>query len=257
MKRKTKYKPPNWQLKLTMNNSKVGLALSLPAGPSCPGKTEVCFKFCYARRGRVAIHKQQHGCNQMALVQAFKAGGYQAAALLLLKHIEATGRRTIRWQDAGDLFAPWLCKSIANVHKKAKWLLGWLYTRSFVIEPIWKAMVDSFTGLPNLAVWLSCDTQNWQIALARVRSKEGSFLRVIALMLTPEADEMGLQDVISAGLPKGMKLIVFRLHIGKNKYGTAIKRANLFPCPATADGFHPDKRNPICLSCKACLPRAS
>lgn len=141
-------------------------AFSLPSGKefSCPGATSVCETVCYAGK----LEKQYPGVR--SLVQhnweLLKDASCSQMISLLGKMIsefrEECERwnvpKIFRWHADGDIFSADYAEAIEMTCLDFPDVQFWIYTRSF-------EYVEFIQGIPNLSVYLSVDSENWEAAI--------------------------------------------------------------------------------------------
>jgi hypothetical protein len=125
----------------------------LLAGPTCPGKSQTCYRRCYARRGRFTFPQ----------VEARLRWNYQQAqrADFVPRMVDELFRRGIvlmRWHVSGDIVSQAYARKMLEIIGQSQHTTFWAYTRSWrvpAIYPILKAM--SF--MPNMKLWFSVDAE--------------------------------------------------------------------------------------------------
>lgn len=150
-------------------NVKVANAFGLPAGRaySCPGATSICDGVCYAGK----IEKQYSAVfarlnDNLELLRSQDIDGKRALLRIMLwqflaqcerKNVEKKFR--IHWD--GDFFDSEYAQAWADVIREFPEIQFWVYTRSFVPA---LNVVPIIAGIPNLAVYLSVDSENQEFA---------------------------------------------------------------------------------------------
>lgn len=140
-------------------------SFGLPAGDSCPGKTEFCTS-CYAQRSEQSAGVAELVDHNLALLRA--AGTVDAMTDLLdemiwryRQHALAAGHgppeRLFRIHWDGDFYSIDYARAWATVIDANDDVQFWAYTRSFV-EPV--NVVPVLADLDNLALYLSIDAAN-------------------------------------------------------------------------------------------------
>lgn len=237
---------------ISIQNSKTGPSFNLPAGNTCPGKTELCASLCYASAGRMGLpfQKARRDQNLDQVIQHLKddpTGSSLADALD--RQIKKLKIKTLRIHDSGDFFNPVYTRVWTEVVKRNPQVRFWAYTRSFDI--LTSALLD-LALLNNMAMWISADMENWERALAVYR--EHSEWAGIAFMQTEgsEATAAWIQNAIGKG-----SFINFPLHGSRSgSKKLVVADASLRNCPVTTGDLKPDWTDPPCVRCGLCLPKA-
>ena len=221
-------------IELSKGNSKTGPAFSLPEGITCSGKTSVCIANCYVKFGRMALPvvRDKRTRNLKAVTGYLKLRGIEgriALGVMLDKAIKDSDVSTLRIHDSGDFFSEdytraWIMAASRNEHVEF-----WAYTRSFTVPNLVPALVG-LAGMPNVAIWLSADADNWVSAPAMLRQYPQ--FAGIAFMETEGGNDIA------------------RI-IQKTVVDVDEKLRN---CPAITHEIEASKKNPACLSCRICLP---
>lgn len=150
-------------------------SIGLPAGSSCPGRTETC-KSCYAEK----IEKRFRGVSAVCehnfalLRDARAAERLRLLNAMLTEYAAECARRPelrapypFRWHWNGDVFDLRYARAIAKAMLEHPEIQGWIYTRTVeAVAPLLHA--------PNLTVYFSVDAFNIEAAktlthLARLR----------------------------------------------------------------------------------------
>lgn len=157
----------------------------------------------------------------------------------------------MRIHSAGDFFSKQYIKIWIEVAKALPSLGFWFYTRSYRVGTLVEPLAE-LAALPNVAGWLSVDSECWMVGLA-VQKQYPHF--GIAMMQDEGPEEGWVQTVIAAVKPS--KLIVFPLHgRTKDKLVIPVKSKRLCPAMTKPDKF-PHSKIPAlapCQLCKWCLP---
>lgn len=125
----------------------------LPAGRTCPGKSKLCYRRCYSRRGRYVFPQVIE-----RLGWCFEQSKRADFADRLCDELYRKGVLLMRWHCAGDVYSPAYARKMLEVIGRSSHTKFWAYTRSWrckTIYPILKAM----SQLPNMRLWFSCDSQ--------------------------------------------------------------------------------------------------
>jgi hypothetical protein len=140
---------------LVLGNSKLGKIYnwSLPAGDTCPGKTDTCFDDCYARSGtyRFGNVRLAHSRN-LAFSQRPEFVGRMAA------YIKAFAIRLIRIHAAGDFYDAAYTDKWYQIASQSHDTVLYCYSRSW--HDTDRSLQDALMrlgNLPNVRLWLSVD----------------------------------------------------------------------------------------------------
>ncbi len=238
---------------ISTQNSKTGPSFNLPAGPTCPGKTELCASLCYAAKGRMALPfqmaRRQENMNEVLQLLKDDRSGLTCAKALdaCIKKYKV---KSLRIHDSGDFFSEpytnaWCCAAYRNPDVKF-----WAYTRSFSIDAILDRLVD-LADRDNCAVWLSADMENWELALKRYQEYKSAWSG-ISWMQTEGSEDVALkiQNLIGAE-----NFVNFAVHGSRSGSKQMVEKSKeLRNCPVTTGALQPDWRDPPCLRCNWCLP---
>lgn len=168
-------------------------AFSLPSGQnySCPGATSVCEGVCYAGRLekafpsflRLALH------NWELLKDADANEMFRLLSQMISEFSQECAKNNIskvfRWHADGDIFSATYANAIAEIATQYGDVQFWIYTRSF-------NFVEYIYGIPNLAVYLSVDSDNQERAL---ETKE--LFPNVRLAYLAKTHEMGKEFVLA------------------------------------------------------------
>jgi len=151
-------------------------AYGLPAGLSCPDRTEFC-KSCYAEAteqmytsvsalmlANWEAHSAADTVKHHENILTVMIDGYQAEFIKLKNKGRAVDRENIfRIHWDGDMFSRNYAQAWANCIGKYPQTQFWVYTRSF-------RWAHLFAGIDNIAVYLSVDEYNVDIARGVLKS---------------------------------------------------------------------------------------
>ena len=129
-------------------------SFSLPVGSTCPGKTQHCKKYCYAKKGNFRFRdvKLSHRRNMAAVKRVDFVDR-------ITKAITKSGAKEFRLHPAGDFFAAWYVRKWIQIVKQCPSVQFWAYTRSWRVKSLRPALT-ALGSLPNMRLWLSCDVCN-------------------------------------------------------------------------------------------------
>ena len=145
---------------LTLGNRKLGDHLiwtwSIPSVQTCPGRTKLCERECYAARAeqyragwREKLQKNLELCRRRDWVVRFQAA------------IVANAVKVVRLHVAGDIFAVWYARKLLVVMcwARTRGVRFFFYTRSWRLARL-KPWVDRMARLKNVRVYYSCDAES-------------------------------------------------------------------------------------------------
>lgn len=234
-------------IKISTGNSKTGPSFSLPEGITCPGKTELCADLCYVKTGRMNLPTSRTArSNQLSgVIELMKQGKLDKT---LAGVITGASVRTIRIHDSGDFMSPEYVRAWIKACKQCSDVQFWAYTRSFTVKPILDELIK-LAKLPNVAIWLSGDQENW-LSLIATYKRYSKVFAGIAFMETKDDNEL---SVLLASTMAADKLVIFPVH-GHFGRLSHIPNQNLPNCPAITKELKHDDPIPACLRCLKCLP---
>lgn len=146
---------------LLPGNVKVGQSIwhwALPAGDSCPGKTEACFSACYARKGHYRFANVQR---RMAINDQLRKR--EDFVRRVSSQCTLQGIQLVRIHSAGDFDTIPYVRQWAEIARRAKLTTFFAYTRSWRNErtgAVDEEFVEALTklaALNNVQLWFSCD----------------------------------------------------------------------------------------------------
>lgn len=143
---------------VTKGNSKLGKGVyitSLTAGDSCGGASDWCREYCYAKRGffTMPTHLSKYA-EQLSLLRE-DPGAYEAQLRLEVAKLPAGS--VFRFHVSGDIDSVEHVGIIRRVVESRPEVEFYLYTRSYRVTAIRRAVEKQLFQLPNLHVWGSTD----------------------------------------------------------------------------------------------------
>lgn len=146
---------------LAVRNGKLGSSIfhfDLPAVATCPGRSAVCERVCYATHGRFAtrrVRARLAWCRRQSLRDDF--------ARRVSGEVRAKGCIVVRIHVSGDFYdavytGKWL--EVAARHPKVRF---YAYTRSWRVPEV-VPVLEALAALPNVRLWYSCDTDTGEPA---------------------------------------------------------------------------------------------
>jgi hypothetical protein len=125
----------------------------LPASVTCPGKSRLCYRRCYARRGRFAfpqIAERLKYCYEQSKLDDFVSR--------MVDELYRKGVLLMRWHVAGDIYSPGYARKIVDVVEQSPHATFWMYSRSWRVPTI-LPILHELSALPNMKLWLSADAE--------------------------------------------------------------------------------------------------
>lgn len=141
-------------------NAKLGSGIwhtNLPAGLSCPGASEWCADpeegACYATRGFYVVQRTRYRS-----ILDYLRDEPDAYREQLLEEVSRLRPGSVfRFHTSGDLESVRHIRIVRDVVMSRPDVPFYLYTRSWRIPALRRAIERYLFGLPNLTVWGSCD----------------------------------------------------------------------------------------------------
>jgi Gene product 88 len=160
----------------------------LPAGVTCPGKSGLCYRRCYARRSRFAfpqVVERLKWCYEQSKRDDFVSR--------MVDELYRKGVLLMRWHVAGDIYSPGYAKKIVEVVEQSPHATFWLYTRSWRIPTI-LPVLHELSELPNMKLWLSADTETGYPVEVPENAR-------VAWMSVKHGDDAGIAELVFLDLP--------------------------------------------------------
>ncbi|CAN5277801.1 hypothetical protein BH10PLA2_BH10PLA2_27440 [soil metagenome] len=142
---------------ILMGNQKLGTSIGhfdLMPVETCPGRTSICTRVCYARSGRFVFPKVLEKLRwnyQQSLREDFVAR--------LVKEIRSKGMLVIRQHVSGDFYDEFYARKWLAVIKQCPRVRFYAYTRSFVIPEI-ASVLEEMAALRCMKLWYSVDNES-------------------------------------------------------------------------------------------------
>ncbi len=141
---------------LTRGNGKLGEGIhawSLPPVETCPGRSALCERVCYARSGRFRTRSMIERLNNNLTAAMQDDFADRVAA-----EIRRRGVRTLRVHVSGDFFNENYVDQWANIARRSPRTTLYGYTRSWR-DPAVAATLVEFATLKNVRLWYSVDSE--------------------------------------------------------------------------------------------------
>jgi hypothetical protein len=141
---------------LTRGNGKLGEAIhawSLPAVATCPGRSALCERHCYARHGRFRTDVVRD--RLQANLAAAEAPDFVAR---VVREVRCRGARVVRVHVSGDFHSAAYARRWASIARRCPATRFYAYTRSWRVPSVAPALAD-LAALSNFRVWYSTDAE--------------------------------------------------------------------------------------------------
>jgi Gene product 88 len=141
---------------LASGNSKLGRGVytwSIPALKTCPGKSKLCSKACYALQGNFMYHDVQS-----KYADNLKISRRDDFVNIMSAEIHDSNISVVRIHVSGDFYSVDYANKWIAICSKLPRTTFFAYTRSWRKPPIYSAL-DRMSNLPNVYMWFSCDRE--------------------------------------------------------------------------------------------------
>jgi hypothetical protein len=141
---------------LVSGNDKLSAGVShfdLPAVKTCPGRSALCSRRCYARRGRFAFPQVQE-----RLTWNYAQSKRADFVNRMVNELYRKGILMCRLHVSGDLYSPGYARKLLEIISRSPHCTFWFYTRSWCVPTIFP-LIAAISVLPNCKVWLSVDAE--------------------------------------------------------------------------------------------------
>lgn len=141
---------------LTRGNGKLGEGIhawSLPAIETCPGRSDLCSRVCYARSGRFRTRAMQSWLS--ANLAASQADDFVTR---IVAEIHRRGIHTLRIHVSGDFYDAQYSLKWAAIARRCPRTTFYAYTRCWRVPTI-APTLRNLPRLPNFRLWYSCDAE--------------------------------------------------------------------------------------------------
>ncbi|MBX9583467.1 MAG: hypothetical protein K2X87_24465 [Gemmataceae bacterium] len=141
---------------MAAGNGKLGQAIhhfDLPAITTCPGRSAVCTRVCYAAKGRFLtgpVRERLRWCLRQSRQPGFAAR--------ITAEIRRKGALVVRVHVAGDFYNPGYAAAWLAVFRACPATRFYFYTRSWRVPAI-AVVLTEMAGLDNVRAWYSADTE--------------------------------------------------------------------------------------------------
>lgn len=223
--------PQTKLLPLVAGNSKLGPSVwqySLPTISTCPGRTALCSKACYATKGsylyanveRRLTFNDEHRLSDDWISQ-------------VRMQIRLYRIREVRIHTAGDFDTAAYIRNWCEVIRNAPRTLFWAYTRSWCVPELLPEL-DKLSRLANMQLWFSCDRETG-VPPRRTHVRR-------AYLSTEDSD-----------IPRYRVDLVFR----SNRRTKQVRLGGALVCPAERVSRSKNSTSPrlTCDQCRLCMDR--
>jgi len=210
---------------LTRGNGKLGegiYAWSLPAIETCPGRSDLCSRVCYARSGRFKTRSMQS-----RLADNYAAAQADDFVARITAEVHRRGVHTLRIHVSGDFYDAEYVAKWAAIARRCPRITFYAYTRSWRVPEVSPAL-DDLVRLKNVRLWFSIDAET------RLPTDIPPAVRVA--FLQTDRDEFPAGD------------LVFRVRPLRGQPTAQLSRSVV--CPAEVDA--PRRPDVTCTSCRLC-----
>ncbi len=141
---------------LVQSNEKLGGSVfhfDLPAVVTCPGRSRLCAKHCYARRSRFCFPQVRE-----RIAWCYEQSKRDDFAPRLTDELYRKGVVICRFHVSGDFYSPGYTRKVKEVAENSPQVAFWAYTRSYRAPPIAEVLWE-LAALDNFSLWLSADDE--------------------------------------------------------------------------------------------------
>jgi hypothetical protein len=143
---------------LVHGNQKLGVQIAhfdLPASEQiCVGRSSVCWKECYARRGRFHFPQVRE-----RLIYNYQQSLKSDFADRLIREIRSLGIMTVRLHCSGDVYGKKYAEDWLKVFQACPRVRFYAYTRAYKIPAI-AEVLEKWAALRCVRLWYSCDSES-------------------------------------------------------------------------------------------------
>lgn len=139
---------------LGLGNRKLGdfvYTFSLPAVTTCPGRSRLCEKACYAMRGTVLLQQKAYARRHAASLR-------DDFVDRMTREVRLRGAGLVRLHVSGDFYSAEYVRKWAAVAAACPGVRFFAYTRSWR-TPAVRRELARLARLPNVRLWYSCDKE--------------------------------------------------------------------------------------------------
>lgn len=122
---------------------------NLPAGKTCPGTTEYCARYCYAR-------KRHFSCENVQRAHEANLTASRRADFVTRMTGECTDKYIIRVHSSGDFYSPEYIDKWIEIARQCPGPIFFAYTRTWRI-PRFLPTLEELSSIPNFSLIASTD----------------------------------------------------------------------------------------------------
>jgi hypothetical protein len=141
---------------LTRGNRKLGESIhawSIPAVDTCPGRSPLCERLCYARSGHFRLEAVQQRLEHN--LDAALAGDFERR---LAAEVRRRRIHTVRMHVTGDFFSPEYTRKWLRIARRCPQTTFYGSTRSWRVPDLAPALAE-LAALENVRLWFSADPE--------------------------------------------------------------------------------------------------
>jgi hypothetical protein len=141
---------------LVRGNRKLGESIhgwSIPAVDTCPGRSALCERFCYARSGHFGLANVKDRLQEN--LDAALAQGFERR---VAREVRRRRVHTLRVHVAGDFFSPEYTRKWLRIAQRCPATTFYAYTRSWRVAELAPVLAE-LAALPNVRLWYSADQE--------------------------------------------------------------------------------------------------
>jgi Gene product 88 len=141
---------------LVMGNDKLSASVfhfDLPAVRTCPGRSQLCSRICYAKKNRYRYPQVKERLNW-----AFEQSKRNDFADRMVDELYRKGVVLMRFHCSGDIYSPAYARKMLEVIGRSPHCTFWAYTRSWRVPAIFP-ILKAISMMPNMSLWFSVDAE--------------------------------------------------------------------------------------------------
>jgi hypothetical protein len=141
---------------LRLGNSKLGDGIwcwNIPAIVTCPGRSRLCERLCYATKGRFRTHTVRD-----VLAENLEASLRDDFEQRMIREVRRRGCWVVRIHGAGDFYDTLYALKWLGIIRKCRRSRFFFYTRSWRSSSILPILVE-MASLKNVRLWFSVDSE--------------------------------------------------------------------------------------------------
>jgi hypothetical protein len=142
---------------LVKGNAKMGKDIwlwSIPAGPTCPGKSDLCNARCYAQKGFYNMPNVQK-----SLMDNYELSKAKTFVKDVVSFVDKKKIQLVRIHGAGDFYGVEYIRKWHSIISKSPNTRFYAYTRSWRIPKLKDALNAMVSDCKNIKMWWSLDVE--------------------------------------------------------------------------------------------------